>query len=68
MKRFQPIPLVHAGGFQPYHGSTPQVPGPALQAMMAGRTASGWNPMDVTRATQKAARRRPASLLETLTR
>lgn len=68
VKRYQPIPLVQAGGIQPYHGSTPQVPGSALMAMLAGRTASGFNPMDVTRATQKAANRRPASLLGMLSR
>lgn len=68
MKRFKPIPIVQAGGIQPYHASTPQIPGQALQAMLAGRTASGWNPADITRMTQKAAKRRPASLLDTLAR
>lgn len=68
MKRQQPIPIVQAGGMQPYHASTPQIPGQALLAMLAGRTATGYNPMDVTRATQKAARGRAGSLLQTLSR
>lgn len=68
MQRYQPIPLVQFGGIQPFHGSTPQQPGMALSAMMAGRTGSGFNPMDVQRAAQKTARRRPASLLDTLAR
>lgn len=68
MQRFQPIPLVQAGGIQPFHGSTPQQPGMALMAMLAGRSATGVNPMDVQRAAQKTARRRPASLLDTLAR
>lgn len=41
---------------QPYEGSTPQVPGMALMAMMAGRTAGGFNPMDVRRQVQRQAR------------
>lgn len=51
--QYKPIPIVQSGGIQPYHGSTPQIPGPALAAMLAGRTASGYNPADITRATQK---------------
>lgn len=66
--QFRPIPLVQPSGIQPYHGSTPQIPGPALMAMLAGRTASGFNPADLTRATQKAAHRRPVTLLGMLAR
>lgn len=68
MNRYRPIPLVQAGGIQPYHGSTPQAPGMALTAMLAGRSAAGFNPMDVQRGAQKTARRRPVSLLDTLSR
>lgn len=69
--RQKPIPLVQAGGVQPYHASTPQMPGMALTAMLAGRDAQGFNPMDITRLTQKAGRgrmmqRRGATLLDTL--
>lgn len=70
--QFKPIPLVQAGGIQPYHGSTPQIPGPALLAMLAGRTAGGYNPMDARRAVQKQARPRArgqgSSLLDSLMR
>lgn len=53
---------------QPYHGSTPQIPGQALMAMLQGTMASGYHPMDAQRATQKAARQRPGSLLQMLSR
>lgn len=44
------------GGFQPYKGKA-VMPGPALEAMKRGRTASGLNPMDVRRASQGLAAR-----------
>jgi hypothetical protein len=68
VKRFDPIPLVQPGGIQPYHGSTPSQPGPALTAMLAGRTAGGMNPADITRRSQAMAKRRPRTLLDTLGR
>jgi hypothetical protein len=37
---------------QPYRRG-PRVPGPALTAMMKGRTASGFNPKDLERNVQK---------------
>jgi hypothetical protein len=52
VKQFAPIPLVQAGGIQPYHGSTPQMPGDALQAMMRGMTFGGQHPMNASRALQ----------------
>lgn len=55
MKRFDPIPLIQAGGIQPFHGSTPQPPGDALMAMLRGATFSGANPMDASRGLQRAA-------------
>jgi hypothetical protein len=55
-QRQQPIPIVHPGGVQPYHGSTPQAPGMALMAMLAGRTAGGYNPQDIPRQVQKQSR------------
>lgn len=64
----KPIPLVQMGGMQPYHGMTPSAPGPALLAMLAGRTASGWNPADITRAVQKQAGKGSSSLLLSLSR
>lgn len=66
--QFKPLPLVQYGGIQPFHSSTPQQPGMALMAMLAGRSATGMNPMDVQRGAQKAARRGPSSLLDTLAR
>lgn len=68
MKQFAPIPLVQAGGIQPYHGSTPQMPGDALLAMMRGSTFGGANPMDATRGLQSSAGRRPMLLLDMLRR
>lgn len=64
--QFKSIPIVQAGGIQPYHGSTPQIPGQALMAMLAGTTLGGYHPHDAQRANQKAARKRPRSLLDTL--
>ena len=54
--RQKPVPLVQPGGVQPYHGATPQHPGPDLMAMLAGRDAQGGNPMDAWRAMQRQAR------------
>jgi hypothetical protein len=68
MKRFDPIPLVHPGGIQPYAQAGGREPGPALTAMLAGRTAGGINPMDVQRRSQSMAKRRPRTLLDTLGR
>ncbi len=70
-QRQKPIPMVQAGGMQPYHGSTPQMPGMALTAMLAGRTSQGYNPQDIVRQTQRGGRarmadRRAQSLLGTL--
>lgn len=54
MKRYQPIPLVQAGGVQPYAPQGGREPGAALLAMLAGRTFSGFNPMDAQRNMQAA--------------
>jgi hypothetical protein len=64
VKRFQPIPLIQPSGVQPYHQAGGQLPGPALTAMLGGRTLFGANPMDAKRASQAMARRRPRSLLD----
>jgi len=66
--QFKPIPLVQPSGIQPYtpHGGRP--PGPALNAMLAGRTLFGYNPMDVQRAAQVAAGKPRVSLLDMLLR
>ena len=67
--RQKPVPLVQPGGVQPYHGSTPQMPGMALMAMLAGRTAGGFNPQDIPRQVQRQARGgQPMSLLSSLGR
>lgn len=66
MKQFAPIPLVQAGGIQPFHGSTPQIPGDSLMAMLRGATFGGMNPIDASRGLQKAAGKRPLTLLDTL--
>jgi hypothetical protein len=66
VKRFDPIPLVQPGGIQPFHGSTPSEPGPALLAMLKGRTAGGIHPLDAQRTSQAMAKRRPRTLLDTL--
>lgn len=66
VKRFDPIPLVQAGGIQPFHGSTPQIPGDSLMAMLRGATFGGMNPMDAKRGLQRAAGNRPMTLLDTL--
>lgn len=68
MKRYAPIPLVQTGGIQPFEGSTPQIPGASLMAMLRGTTLGGFHPHDAQRAAQKAARKRPASLLDHLSR
>ena len=68
MQRFKPIPLVQAGGIQPYHASTPQIPGQALMAMLRGTMADGSHPADAMRMVQRQARGRPRSLLDTLAR
>jgi hypothetical protein len=41
---------------QPYSRAGGQAPGPALSAMLAGRTLYGMNPMDAQRAAQTASR------------
>lgn len=66
MKHFQPIPIINPGGYQPFSKAGGQMPGPALVAMLAGRTAGGYNPMDAVRAAQMA--RRQPSLLDLLLR
>lgn len=53
---------------QPYSLAGGQQPGPALTAMLGGRTLFGVNPMDVQRNAQTAGRQRPVSLLEMLLR
>jgi hypothetical protein len=68
VKRFDPIPLVQPGGVQPYTQAGGREPGPALMAMLAGRTAGGFNPMDAQRSSQAMAKRRPRTLLDTLQR
>lgn len=62
MQRFDPLPLIQFGGFQPYQGQQGREQGPALLAMLAGRTAGGWNPMDVTRNLQRVAGNQPSLL------
>lgn len=48
------IPAVMLRSFsrrtQPYRKGQPRMPGPALTNMLRGRTTSGFNPADVTRA------------------
>lgn len=68
MKRFDPIPLVQMGGVQPFHGSTPQPPGAALLAMTRGATFGGFNPIDAQRGLQVAAKRKPLTLVDLLSR
>lgn len=64
---FKPIPLIQPSGMQPYHAATgAQLPGPALLAMLRGSTFSGANPIDAKRGAQKAARRWPGTVLDTL--
>lgn len=63
MQRFSPIPLIQPSGVQPYAPAGGQMPGPALMAMLAGRTLFGFNPADTKRAAQKTAQR-PRSLLD----
>jgi hypothetical protein len=65
---FKPIPIVQAGGMQPYEGSTPQAPGMALAAMLRGTMGDGSHPADAMRMVQRQARQRPRSLLDTLVR
>ena len=43
---------------QPYRRNTARAPGPALSAMLRGRTAYGRNPADARRAFSKRLRRR----------
>jgi hypothetical protein len=61
---YKPIPLIQPSGIQPYAQAGGQLPGPALQAMLAGRTLFGSNPMDAVRAAQAMQKRRPRSLLD----
>lgn len=67
MQHFKPISLIHPGGYQPYSRAGGQAPGPALSAMLAGRSLHGWNPQDIARGAQMAGRRRP-TLLDLLLR
>jgi hypothetical protein len=54
MQRQQPIsPFAMQ---QPYSRAGGQAPGPALSAMLAGRTLFGMNPMDAQRGAQRTAR------------
>lgn len=54
MQRQQPIsPFAMQ---QPYSRAGGQAPGPALTAMLAGRTLFGFNPQDTQRRAQLAAR------------
>lgn len=68
MQRYKPIPLVQAGGHQPYALAGGQMPGAALSAMLGGSTLYGANPMDAQRLAQKGAKKRPVSLLDMLAR
>lgn len=69
MKRYDPIPLVQAGGVQPYSKQGGRHPGPALLAMLQGSTTGGMNPMDSWRQMQKSElQRRPVTLLDMLQR
>lgn len=69
-KRYPEIPLIQAGGVQPYAPAGGREPGPALQAMTGGRTLFGLNPMDAQRQSVAMARRRPrpSTLLDSLAR
>lgn len=68
MKRFDAIPLVQAGGHQPYSPHGGRLPGDALMAMLAGSTLYGVNPADVQRNMQAAMKASPdqTSLLSRL--
>lgn len=68
MKHYDPIPLVHPGGIQPYSQAGGQMPGPALLAMMRGATFGGQNPINAFRGLQSAAGKRPMTLLDLLNR
>jgi hypothetical protein len=52
LKRHQPIPILQPGGYQPYAPAGGQMPGPALLAMLGGRTLGGINPQDAWRQMQ----------------
>lgn len=62
----KPILPVTAGGVQPYARAGGQPPGPALTAMLAGRTLYGFNPQDIVRNAQTA--RPQLTLLDLLRR
>ncbi len=73
VKRYDPLPLVHPGGYQPHQKGQGRFPGQALLAMLQGSTAGGYNPADSWRAMQKAEsarsefrQRRPRTLLDML--
>lgn len=54
---------------QPYSQAGGQMPGPALSAMLGGRTLGGYNPIDAQRQMQKATRgQQQPSLLDMLLR
>jgi hypothetical protein len=63
LKRYPQIPLIQAGGHQPYAKAGGQMPGPALLAMLGGRTLGGYNPQDVTRSLQSLASAYPNTVL-----
>lgn len=70
MKRYDPIPLVEAGGHQPYSRQGGRHPGAALLAMLQGSTSGGINPADSWRQMQKSEmqQRPPLTLLDMLRR
>lgn len=53
---------------QPYSPAGGQMPGPALSAMLGGRTLGGYNPIDAQRQMQKSTRGPQPSLLDMLLR
>lgn len=66
-KRQQPIPIIQAGGHQPYAQAGGREPGPSLLAMLNGATLGGQNPADPWRAMQMSASRgRRRTLLDQL--
>jgi hypothetical protein len=51
-QRYQPLPIVQAGGVQPYTSMGGRMPGPSLLAMLRGSTFAGFNPQDAQRKAQ----------------
>lgn len=67
MKRYDPIPIVQPGGYQPFAPAGGRQAGPALLAMLQGTTLYGQNPQDAARALQRSSKARPRrSLIESL--